>query len=404
MIHCVPAHRLRLASALLALLLWIGCAPGTALSQTITVENGGEIEMRNGGTWDLEGTTVDLGDVGAAARIDETGGGRFTGGLLQAIRDLSAPSQADPAGLGAEISSGEDLGSTAITRGHTVQTGGGNASISRYFDVSPTNNDALDATLTFSYAEGELNGLSEDKLVFFRSTDGGANWSQRGMDGRSTSGNRVTLNGIDTFSRWTLASEDLPLPVELADFEAQVEGSDAVRVTWQTASEQNNSGFRVQRSSGRASASDATWTTLGTVDGAGTTTEPQTYRFNDTDLPYAADSLHYRLKQVDLDGTTHVSDPITVDRGAVATLQLHAPYPNPVSDRVTVRYAVPPKQSEAALRVYDVLGRAVRTVNATPQEGRQETQIDVSGLSSGLYVLRLHTGETAKTKRFTVVQ
>jgi len=41
-----------------------------------------------------------------------------------------------------------------------------------------------------------------------------------------------------------------------------------------------------------------TWQTVGAVDGAGTTDEPQSYRFTDEEPPYAADSLTYRLKQV----------------------------------------------------------------------------------------------------------
>ncbi len=382
------------------LLVWSIGLSDAALGQTITVENGGEIEMRNGGVWDLEGTRVDLGGVGATVSIDETGGGRFDDGQLEATRTLTTPSQANPAGLGLEISSGEDLGETTITRDHTVQTGDGNSSISRYFDIAPTNNSNLHATLTFTYADAELNGLSENELVFFRSTDGGTTWSGKGMDGRDASTNRATLNGIDAFSRWTLASKEQPLPVELVEFNAQTGDSDEVRLTWKTVSEENNAEFRIQRRP-----SDAEdWTTLGQRDGAGTTTVAQSYRFEDADVPYAADSLHYRLKQIDLDGTTHLSDPVTVVRNAVTNLTLHPPHPNPVSNRATVRYAVPPETDEATLRVYDVLGRVVQTAATNGREGRQEIQLDVADLASGVYVLRLRAGDSAKTERFSVVK
>jgi hypothetical protein len=224
--------------------------PDLALAQTVTVENGGTIALSNGGVWDLQGTTVNLGSAGSTASISESGGGRFANGQLTATRDLNAPSQADPAGLGIEISSGKNLGTTTITRGHTLQTGNNNQSIARFYDIAPTTNSGLGATLTFNYNDDELNGLSESALEFFRSSNSGTDWSERGQDGRDANANTVTLSGIDALSRWTLASENSPLPVELASFEG-VATDGSARLTWQTATETNNAGFDVQRQKAR---------------------------------------------------------------------------------------------------------------------------------------------------------
>jgi hypothetical protein len=43
---------------------------------------------------------------------------------------------------------------------------------------------------------------------------------------------------------------------------------------------------------------------VGFVDGAGTTSEAQSYRFTDAQVPYEASEVTYRLTQVDTDGTT----------------------------------------------------------------------------------------------------
>jgi hypothetical protein len=141
---------------------------------------------------------------------------------------------------------------------------------------------------------------------------------------------------------------------------------------------------------------------VGQRPGAGTTTEAQAYRFTDRDLPYAADSLRYRLRQVDVDGTAHLSDPIVVARGP-ATTKLLGTFPNPARSRATVRYAVE-APVEVDLALYDLLGRRVQTLVQQEQEGRHERRLDTSRLPSGTYFLRLQAGGTVKTQKLTVVR
>jgi hypothetical protein len=144
---------------------------------------------------------------------------------------------------------------------------------------------------------------------------------------------------------------------------------------------------------------------MGSVDGAGTTNEPQSYTFRDEDVPYDADSLTYRLKQIDTDGSVAYSEAVTVARSAVEQVRLLGTYPNPARGRATVRFAVPagPAQN-VTLRLYDVLGRQVRTVSSTATAGRHEQQLDTGRLPSGTYFLRLTVGGTTRTQQLTVVR
>jgi predicted outer membrane repeat protein len=227
---------------------------------------------------------------------------------------------------------------------------------------------------------------------------------------------KVNGNEQTGFSTLLLSAGDSPLPVEMAAFEGtRVDGS--VRLSWTTTSEDNNAGFQVQRRTGGSSRSDGSrsdgsWSDVQFVEGAGTTSDPQTYRFTDRNVPYSANSLSYRLKQIDTGGTASLTDPITIARGGPAGLELLGTAPNPASRQVTVRYGIPETAASetrgpARLRLYDLLGREVRSVRLDGggmAAGRHDTTLDVSGLPSGMYLLRLQAGGQAVTRKLTVVR
>jgi hypothetical protein len=199
---------------------------------------------------------------------------------------------------------------------------------------------------------------------------------------------------------WVLFGDARILPVELARFEGRSVGEGAVQLTWATAAETQNAGFRVQHRSGGG------WRMIGRVEStapSGTTTDPQTYRFRAEDLE--AGTHAFRLKQVDLDGTTTVHGPVRVEVGGKRTLRLSAPAPNPVDGRATVFVATPPART-VRLRLYDAMGRVVRTLyeGTAPDGTRQTLRLDAQGLASGVYLLRLDAGGQTTTRRVTVVR
>ena len=192
------------------------------------------------------------------------------------------------------------------------------------------------------------------------------------------------------------------LPVELASFDATQNGDNTVELVWTTASETNNAGFRVQH----RDSEDDTWTKLGYVESnasGGTTNEAQTYRFATEDL--AMGTHQFRLRQVDLDGTTTVHDPVTVEVQMQEALQLAAPTPNPVQDRATLSFAVQ-EQADTRLTLYNTLGQRVRTVyRGTPPAGEAQTvRLSTTNLTSGVYFVRLQSGARTETRRVTVVR
>ena len=195
------------------------------------------------------------------------------------------------------------------------------------------------------------------------------------------------------------------LPVELTSFRGRVDGG-AVHLAWETASETNNAHFVVQRRRINAETVGGTWADIGRVEGAGTTTAPRRYRFVDDALPFEAEGLRYRLKQIDTDGHVTVSSSIEVRLGPGPDAALLPPVPHPVRQRATVRYVVPEGEPQAVrLDVYDLMGRRVATlVDEAQAPGRKTHPVDASAWPSGVYVLRLQVGSAVNSRQMTVMQ
>jgi subtilisin family serine protease len=86
------------------------------------------------------------------------------------------------------------------------------------------------------------------------------------------------------------------------------------------------------------------------------------------------------------------------------TAALAGSYPNPAREAATIRVALPEARA-VTLTVYDVQGRVVkRLADGTLPAGFHDVALDVSGLSSGVYLYRLTAGAFTETKRLVVVK
>jgi YVTN family beta-propeller protein len=188
---------------------------------------------------------------------------------------------------------------------------------------------------------------------------------------------------------------NLTLPVELSSFTAKAIPT-AVQLIWTTATEKNNAGFSIERSS------DAkTFATIGFLKGFGTTTEPKTYNFTDRN---ASGKVTYRLKQIDFDGKYEYSKTVEAEAATPKAFSLEQNYPNPFNPTTNVGYVIP-LTSAVTLRVYDVLGREVATlVNTTQSAGRYEVAFEASKFASGVYFYRLQAGNFSEMKKMLLVK
>jgi predicted nucleotidyltransferase len=409
-------------------LVTTGYDPNGNLAATLYLGDGqGGFTEANAGLTSVEDGSLSLGDVNNDGHLDlvitgDDASGNPTATLYEnlapgnlrvaaASQAVSGDGRVDFSGTGASVVFAGTSGSGDVTVQRFANTprrplGISEANVSTYrFVVSAPGTLTFGSGTELRLDVGTLGGVDDPSTVtvYTRATRGEGVFRAVPTTYDASAGEDGELVAqVSTFSEFALASDDAsnPLPVELSRLTATLEGNDAV-LSWQTASETDNAGFEVERRS-----PSGEWSRIGRVAGAGTTPEPQSYRFRDTALPYTADSLTYRLRQVDLDGTNTLSEEITLTRAAVTDLELLGTYPNPARTRATIRFAVPARADggEATLQLYDLLGRRVRQVLISGTAGRHEQQLNVSGLSSGLYFLRLVAGGEVRTQRITVVR
>ena len=171
------------------------------------------------------------------------------------------------------------------------------------------------------------------------------------------------------------------IPVELTSFTAQVNDG-VVYLNWITATEQNNQGFEVQRRT------NDEFTTIGFVNGYGTTTEVHNYSFIDTDVQTG--TYYYRLKQIDFDGTFEYLDVVQVDISAPSTFSLEQNYPNPFNPSTIITFSLA-IDSKVSLKVFDVLGQeVVNLITSNMTAGVHEVNFDAANLNSGVYFYRIN--------------
>jgi hypothetical protein len=187
------------------------------------------------------------------------------------------------------------------------------------------------------------------------------------------------------------------LPVELASFNGTADGTGAV-LHWETISETNNDGFQIEH---RAPGTDD-FESVGYRMGQGTTTAATRYTYRVGDLVPGTHA--FRLRQVDVDGTESLYEPITVDVAMDTPLTVTA-YPNPVRTRGTVEVQVE-DPTETTVELYNLLGQRMETMyDGTLRPGAPtRLRLRADDLPSGTYFVRVRTPAGTETRRVSVVR
>ena len=174
-----------------------------------------------------------------------------------------------------------------------------------------------------------------------------------------------------------------PLPVSLISFNGMFIEKE-VRLNWVTATERNNRGFEILRSD----AAQRKWTSIGFV--ASQNMQNASYNFFDY-TPLAGVNT-YRLKQVDLDGNSTLSNIVVVN--VIIKTTVVKTFPNPFTNAVTISFNDKQLLNTTAL-IRNVTGVTIGNYRLSDYRNT----INLEKLAKGIYILTLSNGEVHKLIR-----
>lgn len=183
------------------------------------------------------------------------------------------------------------------------------------------------------------------------------------------------LDGIRIGTSWA----NSVVPVKLLNFDARSINNQTI-LNWSTANEINNHGFEIQKSTDGKSFE---W--IGFVKGNGTTYNVSRYTF--TDFSPNSGTEYYRLKQLDFDGAFEYS-PIVYAKQKEPAVELS---PNPFSGVLVIN-------SESVIthaEIFDITGR----IKTSAAFNSNNAHIYTDELGSGVYFIKIYSGDTSITKR-----
>ena len=204
-----------------------------------------------------------------------------------------------------------------------------------------------------------------------------------------------TVNPLGGLTPIRIESTDAPVPVELSSFSASVVDN-KVQLSWITETETNNMGFEIQRKDVNE------YTTVGFVEGKINSTTRQNYSYLDAGI--VSGKYIYRLKQIDLDGTSHYSNTIEVDLSKPVDFTLSQNYPNPFNPSTTINYSLP-FESNVKITIFNLLGEVVKElINSGQQSGYHSVSFNAIDLSSGIYFYAISASSIDGQQKFDSVR
>jgi len=184
----------------------------------------------------------------------------------------------------------------------------------------------------------------------------------------------------------------ITLPVRLVTFSATLNNDSKADLKWTTASEANVSHFVVEKSYDGINFSDA-----GIVFAFGNTNDTKNYSFSDNVNLSRAGMIYYRLRSVDSDGKSQLSQARIIRIGKASEMLKLTTYPNPVSNEIRITVPAAWQNKEVTIEIFNPNGQKLKSSKAS--NASQTEIIAVSNLGNGFYILKASCGsETAQQK------
>lgn len=200
------------------------------------------------------------------------------------------------------------------------------------------------------------------------------------FDGPVPSGSNSKLHRTNTSGDRDWRNSTV-LPISIISFSLSYREPDA-RLVWEVENEFSTSNYTVERS-----ANGTNFITIHTVSAKNN--GRNIYSYTDVLTNFSPNTLYYRIKQTDKNGTSYYTNTAVLKLSSKNKLEVS---PNPFAGYVNL-FITSEKSQKAFVRITDAKGRIVKTDAIAVQRGNNSIQItDLENLSRGNYIIQVMSG------------
>jgi len=243
------------------------------------------------------------------------------------------------------------------------------------FQGSPASTQIKLADYQDAGTDGQGNFYAADGVptYFYDFTDSRNNFFA--ISGESTTGGTVQAGFAQTIPFITL-------PANITSFSGYKSGGENT-LNWIVASEVNNRGFEVLRST-----DGVNYSSIGFVNSqvGGFSNTEQHYTFDDNSP--SGKKQYYQLSQKDIDGRSKLSTIVMITRDKPTTLDISGLFPNPARTEVKLMIEAP-QAGKITVLVTDINGKTVIQKVESVGLGSNTIPVDITKLATGRYVVKL---------------
>ena len=199
-----------------------------------------------------------------------------------------------------------------------------------------------------------------------------------------------TGNAINYLTSSVLHSGSVSLPVSWLSVNAQLLTPQKIAINWETAHEENNSYFEIERSQNKQ------FTKIGRLNAIGNSHTISRYSYLDEALSEGSNDYYYRIKQVDLDGKFSYSSVVSVHINKYKEPAISVV--NPIQNGIQLYYEGEPEEIE--IWINNLKGECVVH---TKSNLNHDTFIRLENhLTAGMYVMRIM--QRSRIQSFKIIQ
>ena len=260
----------------------------------------------------------------------------------------------------------------------------GNLNMDNKIDISSSGTLIVTGTFTKTGSQGSFTGTGDVYAGAFAGSAetiidaGGAPDSSFPID-------QLSDDGFSVLETFVMGGGESPLPIELTYFQAYT-NKNHVTINWQTATEENNDYFTIERSK-----DGLNYEIIETVLGAGTSMSTLNYSYTDK-TPLNGVS-YYRLKQTDYDGAFEVFNPVSVSYLNESEIKIGS---NLAAKELTI--SMSGEMGSGMAKIYNVIGVLIKTFEIESNY----TTVIVSDIPKGTYILVVSANKTQISKKIMV--